>query len=313
MPLGVALNPDAVETHESFARDQGRPAPSTDPADWLKYVGFWRPDDHLSDSQRGGLRRQWRLFRQSIPVRNDHGQVRWQKPALDATIGQLVDASEWALFAGDPLRPYLIPSVPQGTSASPEAWIVIRDALVLAWTAAGAAAVLDGAAGLLDRVKDLRRRRSQGALDAMATRSAAWSERGVAPTDLAAMLALRPRTTSEVSALLGCTDSESEAILWVLGFVLIDRDGVWQHRADSAGDFLADEIEVVENWTVFGMKNDAILSRLAVERVQQFAAEGFAPDVRTAVDRILKEAARQGGSGQSEEQPHTDATRNADE
>jgi len=152
------------------------------------------------------------------------GLARWDVRPLDAPIGDLLRAAEAGLLGGDPLRPYLILAVPGGDLGSIGAtWSSLEEAFGILWTVMSATGTAYSAAQAINVI----RARLGGAKEVIDARSGEWSERGARPADLAAILGARPRSPEEVAALLGCAESEAEALLWGLGFEAGD-DGLWR-------------------------------------------------------------------------------------
>lgn len=117
--LGIDLTEMARQAEEAWLRKQGGNAVVPHVAEKLVYAGFWQPDD--DDVVAGGefpiLRRDSRTNLTVVVVTDAKGHAIWRRPALDATMGELLQAAEAGLINGDPLRPYLVPSIPQGIRA----------------------------------------------------------------------------------------------------------------------------------------------------------------------------------------------------
>jgi hypothetical protein len=242
-------------------------------------------------------------------VRDDHGRAIWRRPGLDATLGELLDAAEHGLIDGDPLQPYLIPSVPQGDAGGLDAWINFKDALLIFWSIANAAATAHGALGLRDRLAEVRRRRRPELTDVVQQYAPGWSERGAAPSDLRQLLASCPRSSAEIASLLGCSTREAEALLWGLGFTFDAVASVWHERGDPTAQLIADDIALSAHSRVTALGDTQLLRGLAKARLDRFLTSGELPALQDAW-RTLDEHQLDGlGAAPAEEderQPESD-------
>lgn len=226
--MGVTLTPGAERAHRHNRVGDSATTPAGAVLETLAYAGFRRGDDDLpGDGREGVARRDSRARKHTVlVVRDSQGRAVWRRPPFAATMGELVDAAEAGLLKGDPLCPYLILTIPQGMIGLPGDWLQLRQELEAIWTLSGIAAQIAGAFSFLGFVRRYAGRHSGRAAKAVEKNSAVWAERGASPADLNRLLASRPRTTAEAAALLGCTESEAEAILWAFGLVC-GNDGTW--------------------------------------------------------------------------------------
>jgi hypothetical protein len=247
--LGVRLTADVLEADAQYHQEEGLPPASSHAADKLVYVDFWRPgDDDVVDASVDPptLGRHTRRLAIAVIVRDSSGRAVWRKPGLDASLAELVDAATVGLIDGDPLRPYLHPSIPQGDIGAFSEWLTFANALKViggAYLVVSVASAVEGTVALVQRV---RKRGTQvvDASQAIEANVAIWTERGAAPADLLHMLARRARTTDEIAALLGCSSREAEALLWGLGFHHLSAERVWVYAGDPVAKLLADDIDL---------------------------------------------------------------------
>jgi hypothetical protein len=288
---GVRLTDEMQRIPASDRAARGLPPRPEDAADHLVYLQFRRPDDDIldhPDPEYPVLRRDAHSRDTVAVVRDERGRAVWRKPGLDATIAELIDAAEAGLLDGDPFQPYLIPSIPQGDLGGLAQWDQLKVALDLLWKLTLAAGAVEGAVAFSDRVRELLRRRSDVATDALERNAQAWVERNAAPRDLVRMLAMKPRTTAEVAGLLGCSTGEAEAILWALGFAFEPSGEVWVHRGDETAHLIASEIDVCFlDPFVYGQDDD-LLEEVLRDRLTRFLESGEAPSYQEAVDLVQR-------------------------
>ncbi|MGA8744851.1 MAG: hypothetical protein WB507_03190 [Solirubrobacterales bacterium] len=223
--LGVSLTPGAERVHRGKRAGDGAMTPAEVVLETLAYAGFRRADDDLpGDGREGVVRRDSRARKHTVlVVRDSEGRAVWRRPPFTATMGELVDAAEVGLLEGDPLCPYLILVIPQGMIGLTGDWAQLRQELETIWILSGIVGQIAGALSFLGFVRRFAERHSDRGAKAVKRNSAAWAERGASPADLDRLLTSKPRTTPEVAALLGCPESEAEAILWAFGLVLGDN------------------------------------------------------------------------------------------
>jgi hypothetical protein len=241
--LGVIVPFEVVRINANIRAQEGKPPqPAAGVADGLWYAAFHRPDDdEPPEVPEGSRRRDARSRRPTVlVVRDSQGRALWRRPPFTATMGELVDAHQVGLLVGDPLKPYLVLSIPQGLVDVLGEWRHLQEALEAGWQLRGAALELITLFSFLGAVRRRLRRRSADAARVVERNAPDWAARGAAPEDLRRLLASRPRRGSEIAALLGCSEAEAEAILWGLGFTPRD-DGTWTPRL-SAGDRLRSRV-----------------------------------------------------------------------
>ena len=289
--LGVQRTREVIEAGTRYGREEGLPPASSDAADALVYVDFWRPgDDDIVDSFTDPpiLGRGVRRPAINLTVRDPSGRAIWRKPGLDASLEEIVDAASAGLVDGDPLRPYLHPSIPQGDAGALSEWLTFGHALKViggAYLAANAASAVEGTLALVQRV----RKRGEQVADAaeIVGRSApTWKERDAAPADLLQMLARRPRPTAEIAALLGCSALEAESLLWGLGFHYVPDEGVWVHAGDPLAKLLADDIDLGFADVIVVSGDTESLRHVVIDRLDDFLATGDAPNPSTGQARL---------------------------
>ena len=230
--LGVTLTPMADRAHASNREGDGTLSPAETVVEMIAYAAFYRADDdEPGDGTEGVIRRDSRSRKHTVLiVRDPAGHAVWRRPPFDATMAELIDAHEAGLLEGDPLRPYLVLVIPQGVTGLPGEWPQLQQQLEAAWHLSGIAAQIAGALSFIEVVRRFIQRRSGKAAEVVAKNSSDWAQRGAAPADLRELLASKPRSSAEIAALLGCSESETEAILWALGFSPRAQDGAWISR-----------------------------------------------------------------------------------
>jgi hypothetical protein len=229
--LGVSLTAGAARAHEHNRPSGSAPSGPEAVIETTAYVAFHRPDDDDPPEVPEGMARRDERSRKHtvLVVRDGEGRAVWRRPPLDATIGELLDAGEAGLLEGDPLELYLVLSIPQGGIGGYAEWQQLQQALEAAWHLRGLFGELITYLSFIGAVSRWAKRRSNKGAEAVERHSADWARRGAAPADLENLLAARPRGSTEVAALLGCSREEAEAILWALGFVP-RKDGTWIRR-----------------------------------------------------------------------------------
>ena len=209
----------------------------------LAFAEFRRPDDDDVMDSVGTRRRNKRLGSTSVVVvRDELGQAVWKRPPFEATMAELLDAAKEGLIEGDPLQPYLVLVVPQGTSGLYAEWQQFLETLRILWEISGAMGHLGGAWAFVELVRRVIKRRNAGVTKAVERNAKAWSERGARPDDLLQLLRQKPRRIHEVTSLLGCSAGEAEALLWGLGYT--ESEGFWRWRGDAVARLIADDVEL---------------------------------------------------------------------
>jgi hypothetical protein len=290
--LSIRPDPSYLETMASLARRDGQPFTEPHVSDMLVYAAFRRDDDDEIEwegeaSDEVMRRRNVRLQTTTLIVRDDTGRAVWRKPGLNATYRELLDAADAGLIDGDPLRPYLIPSIPQGDLGTLGEWAHFIDALKVIWDATEALATLGGAWASIELVRRVRRRRSDQAIDAVNRHAASWSDRGAAPADLLGFLISKPRATADIAGLLGCSDTEAEAILWAFGFVFDPEQHHWVYRGDPVAHLLGDDLDLSFADVFLHDGWEARLQVFVTHRLEQLGQAGSAPALDDARAQVM--------------------------
>jgi hypothetical protein len=191
----------------------------------LVYVDFYRPTD------RNGLTPRRPLIRTALV--DDHGRARWDI-ALDQSLGELIRASSAKVLQGDPLRPYLILSIPQGDPGFGGEWNQFVEGLRLAWDIVKP---LGEAYASFQALKAIKARLSNGA-SVIEHDASLWASRDGGPHDVANLMASRRWTTAEATKLLGCPPSNTELIMLALGCAFEEETGMWGPPTDGASRFM---------------------------------------------------------------------------
>lgn len=240
--LGVRVL-DMEKASKSMARTARSPdweAVTSDPRnvdsearfeEFLRFAAFVLPGDEDAEP---AVTTDKRLHLTRIATVETNGLARWDVDPLEAMIGDLVRAGDAGLIDGDPRRPYLIVQVPAGDlGAIGSSWSALEETFKIVWQAATALGVAYSATQAVGALL----RRLGKARGVISSYESSWSARGGRPSDLSDVLGARPRSASEVAALLGCRHSDAEALLWGLGFR--ERDGLWGPSNDPDDEALA--------------------------------------------------------------------------
>jgi hypothetical protein len=164
---------------------------------------------------------------------DDRGRARWGI-ALDQSLGELIRASDANVLHGDPLRPYLILSIPQGDPGFGGEWNQLVEVLRLAWDIVRP---LGEAYASFQALKAIKARLSRGA--SLIERDAPqWTSRNGGPHDVANLMASRRWTTAEATKLLGCPPGNTELIMLALGCAFEEETSTWGPPTDGAGRFM---------------------------------------------------------------------------
>jgi hypothetical protein len=219
-------SPRKPPSRQSLTSDPRNRDPQGRFEDLLRFAAFVLPGDE--EDGPAVLRHKYLHLRRVATV-DAAGLARWDVRPLDAPIGNLLRAGDAGLLGGDPLRPYLILAVPGGDlGAIGTTWSAFEEAFTVVWEVVSAAGTAYSAAQAIKAI----RARLGGAKEVIALRSEEWSERGARPADLVPILGAEARSSGQVAALLGCTETEAEALLWGLDFEAGD-DGLWRAAVEN--------------------------------------------------------------------------------
>jgi len=277
--LGVTLTSMAREAEASIQKFNGQEVHDVHAADKLVFAAFRCADDDVV--VHGGefpvLKRDQRIASTEFIVRNEEGLIVWRRPGLDASMAELIDASSHGLIEGDPEMAYLNPTIPQGDFGSLGEWRSFIQALEILWDVVSVASVVGGATALTEQARRLLKQRSQETPEVVRHHSKAWSERGASPGDLFRFLISKPRSSEEIAALVGCSDSEAQALLWGLGFVLEESSSLWIYRGDPLAQFLGDSIDFSFADIFNGEEGQARFRDFVERRVGSYVSSGESP------------------------------------
>jgi hypothetical protein len=227
--LGVSVDPEFLRSRAAHCKKEGLPIPDADPAAMLVFAAFRQPDDDQVISDDDGIRilaRQTHLKATVLLVPDDAGRVVWRRPPFEATMTELMAAEQSGLLEGSARQIYLIPSIPQGDVGLVGAWLEFGEALRLLWKVTEDLSVVGGAMGFFAYVAQVRRRRSHRGLEAIERNARG---RGAGPVDVLQFLARSTRRAEDIAQMLGCSDTEAEAIMWTFGYSQ-GEDGLWSAR-----------------------------------------------------------------------------------
>lgn len=119
----------------------------------------------------------------------------------------------------------------------PFEWQTLIQALHALWQAADALSPLLNVFALGDILMHVAQR-VHPAEEAVAAHADNWRSRGGDPWDLFALLSARSWTSGAVAELLGCSESEAEALLWGWGFIFDEMAGTWDWDDDKDAEII---------------------------------------------------------------------------
>lgn len=162
------------------------------------------------------------------------GRPSWALRWSEIRLSELVATAEAGYLAGDPLRPYFWPVIPQGDLAE------LAHALWALWTMWEHTLSARETVGLTRTLFDRARRGKAAAEEDFAS----WAQALGRPQDHLAYLDENPRTTAEAEQELRLSPAQAEGALWGMGYALGD-DGRWRSAGDPASaELRADLLEI---------------------------------------------------------------------
>ena len=193
-------------------------------------VAFYR-----GDPQETEIRSTW-----FVVVPNAEGRATWRN-FKEVLYGDLMRAAEAGVVDGDPLRPYLIiaPQVGNGVLIDWQTYVetfkVFREICEVL-----------GVPGALYATRDVARRlmhRSREAEQVLEQHSGRWHSAGADPHTFNEWLNDKAWHSADLGDLLGCTQSEAEAVLWSFGFAPAPS-GVWRRGENEEAKMLAANVDM---------------------------------------------------------------------
>lgn len=200
------------------------------------FIAFYEPPGYF-----------WPQLRTLLELVDHDGQVKWNVPWHEVTIAQLHEAAEAGLVPGDASRWYLVLLTPMGNGVHVEwsdvvaAWFLFDR--LLAWVANA-----HGASEAISKIVHRVRRRFVKELPEVLDRHAVnWADRGAAPPDFYRLLSMDQWDATRLTALLGCSIEDTEAILWSHGYVYDLSDGVWRKGRTQEATVLVHVARVIDH------------------------------------------------------------------
>ncbi len=294
---------EALATVLERAAEEMRLVP---PSDWhvqrfsgaYNSVAFYRPDDEQGFSPRYVPT----FLLSQLTLIDQHGQALFGVSDLRAVrYSDLLRASEAGVLAGDPLRPYLIVEAPYGDWIGPD-WPTLLDGLKVSWDVLEHVATAGGAAAAINLLKDQIQKRLRRGEDTI-EKNPEWAQRRTMPYQFIALLRSRTWRLADLAPILGCTESDAEALLLVLGFARKDT-GEWAYQADPAAAVMTELFREIMLAAHRHADDDADFVRRLVHFFEQgdpapldrAATEDDEPDFRiTSGERIADLGDRVGG------------------
>ncbi len=211
---------------------------------------FFEPGDE--DGIGGG----WGRISPVVTLVDELDRATWNQPAESTRYAELLRAAQAGALRGDPTRPYVVLSPPHGDGVL-GTWQDVVNALSVFWqwvnnvysvgeTATGIAGQFLVGREVYKLVQRWQAKRAANAPEVIDRYRAEWEARGGRPPDVGAFLDQRPRSTEEVSRLLGCTEDEAATLLRSRGHELSDADGLWHLGTDEAARLLQRVAEVTD-------------------------------------------------------------------
>lgn len=166
------------------------------------------------------------LFARDLVGVDREGCAHWNRQSTEIPKGDLVRAGDAGLLDGDPLRPYLVLSIPQGSSGLIEAWTVLQTVWTVMGGLSSTSQLMKLTAQQAARVRHLLRGKA-----VVEEHSEQWMARGGGPHQVRMMIERQPWAPEDLKALLGLEDTEDAiAVLELFGCT-----------ADSNGKYSLDD------------------------------------------------------------------------
>jgi hypothetical protein len=211
------------------------------PVDNLSFVAFYDP----ADENGFGERRRFRPLGDLSTV--DHsGRALWGQSFESVSYGTLVHTADAGLLDGDPLRPYLILSSPEGNGVL-LTWEGVLAAVLLLRGVLAAASDVEGTLAFARRVTE-RLRRAERAEEVVRDNYQGWARRGARPDNLKEMLeAGDPWSSRDLAERLDTPVDGAESILGGFGFSQ-DPSGLWRLVHDEDASFMHGALDEASIW-----------------------------------------------------------------
>lgn len=192
------------------------------------FFGFYEADNDPPLEQHGST-----LFAFNLVTVDPQGRAHWNRQSNEIPYGDLVRGGEKGLVDGDPLRPYLYLSVPQGGGGFREAWTVLQTI----WTITGGITGTVAAAKLTAEQSRRFLRLLRGS-DVVEKKSDEWTERGGGPYEIRRTIERQSWEPADMRKLLDLdTDDEAVAVLELFGGARND-DGTYGLTESAEADLL---------------------------------------------------------------------------
>lgn len=193
-------------------------------------IAFYKPDDETGPIRRS----KGRLLLGELTLTDQNGRAIFGVHDLRTVrFSDLLRSGQAGTIEGDPLRPYLILDDGWG-DAPPVDWVTVEAGLEAAWEIVKAAAVVTGAAtGAVKVRKWLLGRLGRGRESLHENQE--WAQRGYRPDQFESLVLTREWQTDELADLLDCSEDQAEGVLWIMGYVLDEREGTWKFDEGEPG------------------------------------------------------------------------------
>jgi hypothetical protein len=192
------------------------------------FFGFYEADHDPPFEQPGSA-----LFAFNLVTVDPQGRAHWNRQSNEIPYGDLVRAGAKGLVDGDPLRPYLYLSVPQGGGGFREAWTILQTIWTITGGITGTVAAAKLTAEQTRRFLALLR-----GSDVVRKKSDDWTERGGGPDEIRRTIERRPWEPADMRMLLDLdTDEDAVAVLELFGSARND-DGTYALSESAEADLL---------------------------------------------------------------------------
>jgi hypothetical protein len=156
---------------------------------------------------------------------------------------QVVRSAATGTIRGDVSRIYLVLQAPAGNGMLVD-WPTLVDGWRVAYAVIEHTAAFGGALAAVTAARKLLKNRLRRGIDTVRRYRPAWTQRGGAPHNLETLIRNREWRSEDLSAVLGCSEGDAEAVLEIFGFE--EKDGRWRPGSDPISRVLQavhDEIQ----------------------------------------------------------------------
>lgn len=286
--LTVPSSSTLADVMRQAARKLGvAPPPEQEPPPSLpayRRIAFYKPEDEKTFGPRAMPQLHWA---QLVLVDGEGRAVFGVSDQRSVAIEDLLQAAKAGVVDGDPLRPYLILEPGWGDVPPPD-WPTVLMGLEVVWDVLNRVAVVGGVWAFGEMVlKRLSDRIAVGKKAAGEHRE--WAQRGTRPFQFVALVLTQDWKTEELAELLGCSVSEAEAVLWILGFSQHADTGTWSLSGDVEAGLIRD---IQEQIAISSHRGGPNWDENLRQRILQLLESGESPPVnelRPEADSVIED------------------------